>query len=223
MNTVLFDLRAVVDYPVAELRACLYKAIQNVLDVEPEAVPHDGITNNSAMMLEVFLKSRDRFPTDEEYDKVKWHFKQLLKAYFLTNEELYQARPGVQNIFAKLRGKDNWNFYVLSDYWKGSTRFILESCGIYTKRLNIMAAELALDSEELVKKVLRRQGIGKNNMTYWVTDSAGSNMDENGLKVINTNSLIKGASGFFAYPKFKKLFAQEEEKQINKGQTSLKQ
>lgn len=205
MNLVVFDLPAVVSYSQVAMRYCLKDAISEVLDLPIDYNEVDWLPNCSGIVLEEFKKKAGRFPADEEYLQVQQKFNTQLKRHFLETDDSFEVRPGVQNLFEKIRKKSDWDFYLFSDFWKDDTKFILNSCGVHSKKVKLFSADDALSSSDALNRLLNKKR--KYSLVHQVT--LGIDFDEkvlksNPVRLVNLGNVKE--QDYFVYPKFKELF-----------------
>lgn len=206
-NLIIFDLPAVINYNHLPLRACLRNAVYKVLPTEIELAEIDWANNCSGVVMDIFMKVNGQFPTNIQYDQIKQNFMKGLKDYFIDNEETFDVWPGIQNILSSLDKKPNWEYVIISDYWLENTRFILDSCGIFSRGLNLYTAENGLSSKDIVKQLTQNNENTELCTTYLLANDIKF---EKKLKEATRWSYIepprKTKTGVLKYPQFSKLF-----------------
>jgi hypothetical protein len=128
----------------------------------------------------------------------------------LDQEEPFDVWPGVQNVFRSIEEIEEWDYLIVSDYWRKPTEFILNSCGITTKRKKLLTAELGNSGEEIVDRLSRSD-------TWRYADSIfllsrflkwqGTDLNDPRLRMIPAPHLMK--SGLLEYPRFHRLIQVE--------------
>lgn len=207
MNLVIFDLPAVVNYDHLPLRQCLIRAVGHIMGKEPalESINWNG--NCTGKVMELFRKTIDRLPTLDEYQQVKKVFLEELKLYFIHSEESFEVWPGVQNIFESIARKRDWEYFIISDYWADDTRFILDSCGVYTKRLKLFTADDAISSQEIISKILERYPLSERESLYVLSDHIDMSLfSAFNNKVKKMRPPRRNLANVLEYPRFSKLF-----------------
>lgn len=205
-NLVIFDLPAIVNYDHLPLRKSLIEAIAEVMDVAPVTADIDWNNNSSGVLIDIFVATLKRFPTSEENEAIRSHFMASVKEYFLAHEDPFDVWPGIQNIFGSLDKKQNWNYFVVSDYWLECTRFILNSCGIFTRNLNLHTAEEGLSSTEIIRSLIRQRKQGESlYILARDVDFETIPAERQGWQRIKPPGKTSH-SGFLEYPRFSKLF-----------------
>ncbi len=207
MNIAIFDLAAVVRYDHLSLRKCLVSALREVLGEEAQTQDIDWNGNCSGVLMDVFKNTIDRFPNDDEYQRVTKSFRNCLKQYFVESEESFDVWPGVQNIFQSLSKKKNWEFFIVSDYWFKGTKFILDSCGIYSKKLNLYTADDALSAADNINRIISKHKKGKKDRLYLLNNEVRKKeLDFSKKKIERIKMPFRKKSKKVEYPRFSKLF-----------------
>jgi phosphoglycolate phosphatase-like HAD superfamily hydrolase len=209
MNLAVFDLSSVVHYDAEPVRTCLVSAISEVLGRKPKLEGLNWKGNCSGVLLDIFMQSEQRFPTDVEYDKVKDRFTQCLKAYFIHSDENFEVMPGVQSLFDSLDKKSDWEYVIVSDYWGDNTDFLLTSCGIYTKSKAVHTADEALSSVDLINRLCYKYKLKPGKDTLYIISDRFKRRDvffhKGSVQCILPPFTKK--SKYTVYPKFSKVFS----------------
>ena len=212
LKLVIFDLPAVIDYRKEDLRPLLQEAIEENLGQKVSMEFLRWEENCSGVLLDVFKRIAERFPTNEEFEAIKSSFNIKLRSHFMKRENLYDVRHGVQSILMQLQTLPDWHYCIVSDYWQEPTPFILESCGIYRKNIDLYTADDALSSQDLVNKVILKRQVNKSfREIFLISDQASLPVtSRQPVHFISLKMLSRNALNHFAYPKFADLFKRVE-------------
>lgn len=204
---MIFDLPAVVQFDHISVRKCLMDAIEDQLHIDPVFDDVDWSENCRGVMLQVYQKTANRALTEDEYSSIKKHFNKCLKRYYLDTEDYFDVWPGVQNIFETLQKKKKWEFAIISDYWEKGTRFILDSCGIYSKGMALYTAELGTSSEDILHLMKQQWKIEEDDNVYVV--STNKDLRSLSKKILSADTVkmpYNSTEDHLKYPRFSKLF-----------------
>ncbi|MGB0176795.1 MAG: hypothetical protein ACPF9D_06500 [Owenweeksia sp.] len=204
MKLVIFDLPAVIDYRQEDLRPLLQLAVEESLGREISLDSISWEENCSGVLLDIYKKELGRFPSNKEYLAVKAGFLQRLKDHFMKLENLYDVQHGVQSILMQLQSSPDWGFCIVSDYWQEATHFMLDSCGIYRKNIELYTADDALSSHDLIQKITSGRTAAD---VYFIGQQFRvlPNMRQP-IHFIAMKGLGRNALNRFSYPKFTDLF-----------------
>ncbi len=210
LKLVIFDLPAVINYSQDELKPLLRSAVEESLGREISLNTVSWEENCSGVLLDIYKRELDRFPSNQEYLLVKNSFLHKLKNHFIKLEGLYDVQHGVQNIIVELQASPEWAFCIVSDYWKEATHFMLDSCGVYRKNIDLYTADDALSNQDLVGKLTGKYYQEKRiNEVYLISEqnplSAAHSHD---FHFISTKGGGRNSLNYFSYPKFTDLFKQ---------------
>lgn len=212
MKLVFFDLPSVIQYDNIALRNCLIRAIKSVLDTPVISDDIDWNANCSGVVLDLFSKSRGQLPTNLEFDRIKNLFLDYVKEYFLSDEECFEVWPGVQNVMGSIQKKEGWEMHIVSDYWCEASRFMLESCGVFSREISLCCAEEALSAADGIQRIINSQ-THNPEVSYLVYSSLNSTAQRIDLPeniLVRINHLDVAPKGFLDYPDFEKLFILSE-------------
>ncbi len=210
LKLVIFDLPAVIDYTQEDLRPLLSEAIRETIG---RPVTMDRISweeNCSGVLLDVYKRELDRFPSTEEFQAIKDNFNNRLRLHFMTRDNLYDVQHGVQNILMQLQASPEWHFCVVSDYWAEATNFMLDSCGIYRKNIELYSADDGLSSQDIINKITARRYLSKSaKEVYLISRQSHLSIQlKNPVHFISLKSLRRSTLNYFSYPKFADIFRQ---------------
>ena len=209
MNRVFFDLPAVVRYNNIPLRECLMEALREVTGASIDQHELSWNENCSGVLINVFRDKLGRFPSNEEFEKVQHGFRAHLKELFLRREDMFDVWPGVQNVFESIDRREDWEYYLVSDYWEVGTRFILDSCGVHSGSIKMCSADDALSGSDAIQRILNGKGGSSVHSAYVIVSSHSStskriSIDDPRLTVINHTDITSKNED---YPRFSELFA----------------
>lgn len=208
MNRVFFDLPAVIRYNNIPLRECLIEALRVITGTEINQDELSWNENCSGVLINVFRDKLGRFPTNDEFEKVQLGFRSNLKRLFLQHEDLFDVWPGVQNVFESIERREDWEYYLVSDYWEVGTRFILDSCGVHSNSLKMCTADDALSSSDAIQRILNGKSDSSSGSSYLVVSSHSSTskritIDDPSLLVLDHTQVSSEGED---YPRFDELF-----------------
>ena len=207
-HIVIFDLPAVVRYDHLPLRKALISAIGEVLDCNPVVTDIDWSRNVTGVVFQIYEHTGLKFPGIVEVNHIEKKFHSNLKEYFLTHDDPFDVWSGVQNIFKSLDKRPDWDYMIISDYWRKPTKFILNSCGIYSKKLNLLCAEYGKSSGEIISDLTKHQERIGSEMIFLLAKEIKSLKD---IERLDKLKLItpphKKKADLVEYPRFAKLFA----------------
>lgn len=150
-NLVIFDLPAVVSYDHLPLRKALVQAFEINLPCPPVVQDIDWSENATGVLNQIYQRSCKRLPTPAELENIRKDFHARLKEYFLLNDDPFDVWSGVQNVFESLDRREDWDYVIVSDYWRESTEFILSSCGIFSRKKHLLTADDGTSAAQIIK------------------------------------------------------------------------
>ena len=206
-NLVILDLPAVVNYDHLPLRKALVAAFQSSMQCTPVVTDIDWSQNAAGVINQVSRKSCGRLPSAEETGKIKAVFHDYLKQYFLLNEDSFEVWSGIQNIFESLDKRPDWDYIIVSDYWHDSTAFMLNSCGIFSRKMKLLTADDGVSPQEIVRDITQNGTIGPDDVVYLMAREI-QQLDKNASKarLHRINPPHKPKADLLEYPRFSKLF-----------------
>lgn len=204
---MIFDLPAVVQFDRISVRQCLIDAVQDQLQTKLVLDDVNWSLNCRGVMLQVLQNTVHRTPTEDEYSSIKKAFNKCLKRYYLDTDDYFDVWPGVQNIFESLQKKKKWDFAIISDYWEKGTRFILDSCGIYSKGMKLFTAEYGTSSGDILHLMKQQWNIKPDDNVYVVSSSKDlRKLAREILKGDAVKMPYNSKEDHLKYPRFSKLF-----------------
>ncbi len=208
-HLVIFDLPAVVRYDHLPLRKALIKAIENNMPTTPSLQDINWSDNVRGVVFQIFNTSFGRIPTLAEIEAIRHDFNIHLKTYFLSEDDPFDVWSEIQNIFKALDRRKDWDFLIISDYWRKPTEFILNSCGIHSPQIKLLTAEAGLSSSELIKSFAGDNFLSGDAVIYLMARSIGEIKDLSFVRMLKRLSPpLKLKANMLEYPRFNKLFTQ---------------
>jgi len=150
-NLVIFDLPAVVSYDHLLLRKALVAVFRASMPCPLVVRDIDWSENARGVLNQVYQRSCNRLPEPEEVERIRKDFHKELKEYFLLNDDAFDVWSGVQNIFETLDRREDWDYVIVSDFWRESTEFILSSCGIFSRKKYLLTPDDGISTAEIIK------------------------------------------------------------------------
>ena len=210
MNIVVFDLPAVVSYDRKSIRQLLLASVNEAYRLDIGYHEVDWSANCSGIVLELYKNAYGKFPGIAEYESAQEGFKQKLREYYLSGEELFEVRSGIQNLFYQLDKREDWNYYVISDFWHKDTLFLLNSCGVHSKNINLYTADDALSMEDVFSKIANKVSYKKPISLYQATVETKITIPSAKNVILKAFPLQKQLSAnYFEYPKFNDIFKKQ--------------
>lgn len=213
MNKItVFNLDAVIRYSQEDSLSLLAAAIHQEVKVEVDLSPYDILYSYRAKVKAWFKDQSGLSYTDDLEKAICKHFHKSIKKLFLKDEEAFEIRPGVQSVFSKLESEKKWKFGITSPLWRENTKFILESCGVFSKTkltVSIDDAEEVLAQIDLLSE--RSQKKDQSPEIEIVCIGKAGKFKKEGYKVLKPKS-SKKEHNFYYYPKFQEFFGKKEKK-----------
>lgn len=210
-NLVIFDLPAVVRYDHLPLRKALITTLESVIPQAPVLRDIIWSQNAAGVIRQIFNRTCNRLPADEEMEQITLAFHQNLKEYFLLTEDPFDVWSGVQNIFESLDKRPDWDYFIISDYWRKSTEFILDSCGIFSRKKHLLTAEDGLSASEIIKNLDQNDGLDGNEVVYLMArDIHNVEKPAAGMRLEKMHPPHRRKADVLEYPRFTQLFSSSE-------------
>ncbi len=208
----IFSLEAVIRYSENDLRRLLFELLKEHHSIKIKEDPAPEIHNFEGLLNFIFKSNLDRKPNKEERQFYRKSFKSAIKKLYLEDEDSFEVRPGVQSLFNHLEKEKRWKYGIISDFWEDSTKFILQSCGIFSKgKWTIYAEEAEARKDQvdiLVNQVKKEEQ--EQNYQFIALNSKPKFLSED-FKVIRPKASNK-ESNYYIYPKFSELFGIKRKK-----------
>lgn len=207
---VVFDLPAVIDFNRPALKGCLVEALSKVAGVE--AKDEDlllGKWNSTGAVDAWYNENLGRSPEEDEWKKIRKAHLKCVKNYFVASENNFEVWSGIQNLLKTIEKKKTWDYMVLSEFWDEDTRFILDSCGFYSKGMHLLTAEESYRSGPQLKRFLKNSEYRSTDKIYLVTqDLKRKNVTKNRKRwnLIRQKPPRHKKSSEVQYPRFGKFF-----------------
>lgn len=152
----------------------------------------------------------------EELEALKKDFKKQVKKAFVKDEDLFEVRPGVQALFGQMEKHDDWTYAIISPLWEESTRFILQSCGIFSKdKLNINRED-GRDLEEQLKHLKKQFELKAGSFVYLVSLEEPKELISK-LKVVHAGPRASSKDqNYYTYPPLKDFLGKKKRKKLKK-------
>ncbi len=165
--------------------------------------------NCEGVLAHIWRHQKGREIHPHEYARVREELLKCLKSYFLDNEESFDVWPGIQNLLKTIEKKKSWDYIIVSDFWEEDTRFMLDSCGMFSRKVNIITADDGHAPGKLVKRYLKKRDLTRDDRIYLVTRNlrrkdVSKNRDR--WKLTRKRPPEKKKSGMVNYPRFAKFF-----------------
>ena len=201
----VFSLSAVLRYEYATFQRFAQMSIEKVEGEPFSLAPADGEKNIQQLLLETYRLHKQEQPSAAKLKKIEKQFSKYLKKYFVQEEDSFEVRPGVQNIFNHIEKRKNWKYCILSPYWNKATHQVLESCGVYSKNKFTITANQALTAQEQLEIAMARtKKKNKGLKVFLVNENLNIELNEP-FELIQPKG-SKSAPNYFIYPKFSELF-----------------
>ena len=210
-NLVIFDLPAVVRYDHLPLRKALIAALESVIPATPMLRDITWSQNAAGVISQIFERTIDRSPTAEEKEGIKFAFHNNLKEYFLLTDDPFDVWSGVQNIFESMDRRADWDYFIISDYWRKSTEFILDSCGIFSRKKHLLTAEDGISANEIIKNLDQNDSLEGNEVVYLMArDIDHVEKPAAGMRLEKMHPPHRRKADVLEYPRFTQLFSSSE-------------
>jgi hypothetical protein len=205
MNLVVFSLNAVARFPHREIENCLREA-QLDQGYEPKVNKH------FPQDLNIFKAFKNHFgpglSEDEKKEKLELliqAFSKKVKKLFLEDDDLFEIRPGVQSLFGEIEKDKAWKYAIISHLDANTTRFIMQSCGVFSKDKLTLSAEDGKDYKQQILQLIKR--VQKNSpppITHFFSLEKEDNLPRETTLILPKKS--KNENNYFTYRRFEEYF-----------------
>jgi len=189
---------------------CLSAAVSKVTNTEVEVDDFPlGKWNSTGAVDAWFNHKLGRSPKEDEWKKIRKAHLKCVKSYFVASENNFEVWSGIQNLLKTVEKKKTWDYLVISEFWDADTRFILDSCGFYSKGMHLLTAEDSYRSGPQLKRFLKNSDYSSNDRIYLVTqDLKRKNVTKNRKRwnLIRQKPPRHKKSSEVKYPRFGKFF-----------------
>ena len=153
MKLVIFDVDGTLTDTNGVDDDCYLQAFEDALGIteistEWENYPH---TTDSAIALHVFQTKLDRAPQDEEIQKHKTRFLELLQMRSLMNPAQFVEIAGAGGMLKRLRRENDWASAIATGSRRDAVRLKMKAAKIEGDDLPIASADDGLSREEILQ------------------------------------------------------------------------
>lgn len=202
----IFSLEAVIRYSDEQLRSLFFPLLSEISSIEITEDPAPELKNIHHLLYFIFEKELERSPSTAEISAYQKGFKKAVKILYLQDEEAFEIRPGVQSLFGQLEKESNWKYGLVSDYWGESTKFILQSCGVFSKGKLTISAENAKNRAEQCELIKKRALKGKSDdLVQFIGLDKNPGFLSREMQILRPKEANKDAN-YYIFPKFSELF-----------------
>ncbi len=215
----VFKLSSVIRYSQEDLLDLLAQSITKITEQSVELDPALSRENVETILEQWASETSPKGLSLEQRSEVRKQFHKNLKKLYLDNEEAFEVRPGVQSIFSHLEKEKRWKYGIISPLWSENTKFILQSCGVFSKTKLTLSVDDA-NSELGQIDILSERGQKKEHLPeieIICTRKAGRFKKE-GYRVLKPKASNK-EQNYFVYPRFSEFFKLKAKKK-EKGKKS---
>lgn len=202
----VFNLPAVVRFDRYDLRELLLGAMNESSQQQWGLEDVNWKGNAQKVIIRHWKKHLQEPPENTVLETIAELFTAKVKAYFVSTDDAFEIRPGVQSIFGHIEKDKNWKYCIISDYWQDVTHFMLQSCGVFSKDKLTLTAEDALTPEEQIQCAARRLVKKEKHKTEIYLVNGDQTRIKMMLKREVTPPFEKDKQNYFYYPRFSKLF-----------------
>jgi hypothetical protein len=217
MNLVVFSLNAVARFPHAEIENCLHEA-QLELGYEPKVNKHFPQDLNIFEAFKIHLESGlPEIDINEKLEVLIQTFSKKVKKLFLEDDDLFEIRPGVQSLFGEIEKYKSWKYAIISHLDAKTTRFIMQSCGVFSKDKLTLCAEDGQDYKQQLIQLIKR--VEKNSLpptTHFFSIEMEEHLPAETTLILPKKS--KKENNYFTYRRFEEYFktSKKNKKKKNK-------
>lgn len=215
MNLVVFSLNAVARFSYHEMEHCLLAAIGE-LGFENVQGPLLGQDLNIFLAIDTKISHNQQRLSEEEKQVLLKLFTKKIKKLFLKDDDVFEIRPGVQSLFGEIEKQKSWKYAIISHLDPITTRFILQSCGVFSKdKLTICADEgenYKVQIEKLRKRVKKNL---KKPKTHFFSLEEEADLPEGTELILPKKS--KKEKNYFTYRRFEEYFKKAKKAKKNKN------
>ncbi len=217
MNLIVFSLNAVARFPHQEIEKCMHEALaeSGLKAKDREPFPQD--LNILQAFKDYYLSETEKQLEDESLDILIKHFSKKVKKLFLSDDDLFEIRPGVQSLFGEIEKQKGWKYAIISHLDENTTRFILQSCGVFSKgKLTVTAEEGANFKEQIARLSKRLQKNDKAPKVHFFSLEKEDNLSADTSLLLPKKS--KKEKNYFTYRRFEEYFkaSKKSKKKKNK-------
>jgi len=217
MNLIVFSLNAVARFPHKEIEKCMHEALvdSGIEIIERENFPQD--LNILEAFKNYFTKELEQTLEAEQLNVLIKQFSKKVKKLFLSDDDLFDIRPGVQSLFGEIEKQKGWKYAIISHLDENTTRFILQSCGVFSKgKLTLTAEEGCNYKEQISRLSTRMQKNDKVPKVHFFSLEKEDNLPEDTTLLLPKKS--KKEKNYFTYRRFEEYFkkAKKNKKKKNK-------
>lgn len=209
-RVTIFSLESVVRYNPKDLRQLLFSLAEDLYGLKLPEDPAPAVHNFDQLLLLLFQEARKAPPSSEEIEQFRKAFKKGIKKLYLKDEEAFEVRPGIQSLFGQLENEKQWNYALISDFWEESTKFILQSCGVFSKGKLTIHAEDGSDLEAQTQVLIERLKEDKTEFQFVCLENPPTFLPAD-FKLLRPKK-SKKEFNYYVYPKFSELFGLKRKK-----------
>lgn len=217
LKITVFNLDAVIRYSEADMLAVLETVVRQELNKNLDLNAFPKIYSLEAKLQEGLREEAEAFPSEEKLNAIRKAFHKGLKKQFINDEDALEVRPGVQSIFSKLEAEKKWKYGITSPFWHENTKFILESCGVFSKTKLTLSTDQALTELEQIDIISERgQKKDQEPEIEIVCIGKAGKFKKQGYRVLKPKSSNKEPN-YYVYPRFQEFFSLKRKKKKNKN------
>tara|TARA_R110002050_G_scaffold81718_2_gene174943 strand:- start:2646 stop:3299 length:654 start_codon:yes stop_codon:yes gene_type:complete len=217
MNLIVFSLNAVARFPHEEIENCMRQALIE-FGIEPNNRRHFPQDLNILQAFKAYFKTElDQSLSDEQMELLIRHFSNKVKNLFLSDDDLFEIRPGVQSLFGEIEKQKSWKYAILSHLDFNTTRFVLQSCGVFSKDKLTLSAEEGKNYQEQISRLIKRvQKSDKPPKVHFFSLDKDESLAREISIILPKKS--KKEKNYFTYRRFEEYFkkAKKNKKKKNK-------
>lgn len=206
----IFPLNTVIRYSESDMRRIFFEVVEEQLKLNIKEDFKSNITNHQAL-LDLVAEQNGLELSEEETEKIQKGVKKSVKKLYLQDEDAFDVRPGVQNLFNHLEKDSDWKFGILSDFWNSTTQFIMQSCGVSSKNKLTICAESASSAQVQIDTLIKRVAKDPKPKVHLVSLKKSPPYLRESFKLIRPKASDK-ESNYYVYPKFNEIFKLKKKK-----------
>lgn len=217
LKITVFNLAAVIRYSEEDMLALFASCMAAELNAPVELNPYSKLYSYEAKVRAWFSDHDELELSDALLESIRKQFHKSIKKQFLKDEDAFEVRPGVQSLFSKLEGEKKWMYGITSPFWQENTKFILESCGVFSKTKLTLSSDHGISDLEQIE-IIKERGQKKEQepeIEVVCIGKAGRYKKE-GYKVLKPKKSNK-ESNFHTYPRFQEFFSLKSKKKKSKN------
>lgn len=209
-RVTIFSLETVVRFNRSDLRQLLFALAEELHSIKLKEDPAPEVRNFDQLLQIIFKEAGKSAIAGEELEDFRKAFKKGIKKLYLKDEEAFEVRPGIQVLFGQLEKEKRWKYAILSDFWEESTRFILQSCGVFSKDKLTIHAEDGAHLEAQTKVLIDRLKDDETELQFMCLEEAPDFL-KGDFKILRPKK-SKKETNYYVYPKFNELFGIKRKK-----------